>query len=111
MKQYDKICGNIERVIVKSLLVFTMLVFMVSSTMAAKPEDVIDNSNVFQSGKDYTLIMTGKSGKGKKATVITELQTVDPCASASDGDNTTMEQLRMILFLLCISQDSGKLYR
>jgi hypothetical protein len=88
-----------------------MLVFVASSAMAEKPEDVIDNSNVFQSGKDYTLIMTSKSGKGKKTSAITELQTVVPCISASDGDDTTMEQLRMILFLLCISQDSGKLYR
>ena len=100
-----------KKVIVKSLLVFTIVVFMVSSAMAAKPEDVIDNSNVFQSGKDYTLIMTGKSGKDKKATATTELQTFDPYISPSDGDDTTMEQLRMILFLLCISQDSGKLYR
>ncbi len=95
----------------ESLLVLTIVVFMVSSAMAEKPEDVIDNSNVFQSGKDYTLIMTGKSGKGKKATATTELQTFDPYISPSDGDDTTMEQLRMILFLLCISQDSGKLYR
>ncbi len=100
-----------KKVIVKSLLVFTIVVFMVSSAMAAKPEDAIDNSNVFPSGKDYTLIMTGKSGKGKKATATTELQTFDPYISPSDGDDTTMEQLRMILFLLCISQDSGKLYR
>jgi hypothetical protein len=100
-----------KKLIMESLLVLTIVVFMVSSAMAEKPEDVIDNSNVFQSGKDYTLIMTGKSGKGKKATTTTELQTFDPYISPSDGDDTTMEQLRMILFLLCISQDSGKLYR
>ncbi len=100
-----------KKLIMESLLVLTIVVFMVSSAMAEKPEDVIDNSNVFQSGKDYTLIMTGKSGKGKKATATTELQTFDPYISPSDGDDTTMEQLRMILFLLCISQDSGKLYR
>ncbi len=100
-----------KKVIMKSLLVLTVLVFMVSSAMAAKPEDAIDNLNVFPSGKHYALNMTGKSDEGKKTSAITELQTVIPCISASDGDDTTMEQLRMILFLLCISQDSGKLYR
>ena len=100
-----------KKVIMKSLLVFTMLVFMVSSAMAAKPEDVLDKSNVFPSGKYYAMNMTGKSDKGQKASAITELQTVVTCISASDGDDTTMEQLKMILFLLCISQDSGKLYR
>ncbi len=100
-----------KKLIMESLLAFTIVVFMVSSAMAEKPEDVIDNSNVSPSGKDYALNMTGKSDEGKKATAITELQTVVPCISPSDGDDTTMEQLRMILFLLCISQDSGKLYR
>ncbi len=100
-----------KKVIMKSLLVFTMLVFMVSSAMAAKPEDVLEKSNVFPSGKYYAMNMTGKSDEGKKTSAITELQTVVPCISASDGDDATMEQLRMILFLLCIYQDSGKLYR
>ncbi len=100
-----------KKVIMKSLLVFTMLVFMVSSAMAAKPEDVLYKSNGFPSGKYYAMNMTGKSDKGKKTSAINELQTVVPCISASDGDDTTMEQLRMILFLLCIYQDSGKLYR
>ncbi len=100
-----------KKVIMKSLLVFTMLVFMVSSAMAAKPEDVLYKSNGFQSGKYYAMKMTGKSDKGKKTSAINELQTVVPCISASDGDDTTMEQLRMILFLLCIYQDSSKLYR
>ncbi len=100
-----------KKLILKSLLAFTILVFMVSSAMAEKPEDVIDNSNVSPSGKYYTLNMTGKSDEGKKTSAITELQTVVPCISASDGDDTTMEQLRMVLFLLCIYQDSGKLYR
>ncbi len=100
-----------KKVIMKSLLVFSMLVFMVSSAMAAKPVDVLDKSNVFPSGKYYAMNMTGKSDKEQKTSAITELQTVVPCISSSDGDDTTMEQLRMILFLLCISQDSGKLYR
>ena len=100
-----------KKVIMKSLLIFTMLVFMVSSAMAAKPEDVLDKSNVFPSGKYYAMNMTGKSDKGQKTSAITELQTVVPGISASDGDDTAMEQLRMILFLLCIYQDSGKLYR
>ncbi len=91
-----------KKLIMESLLVFTILVFMVHPAMAAKPEDVIDNSNVFQSGKDYTLIMTDKSGKGKKATATTELQTFDPYISASDGDDDTMEQLRIILLLMCM---------
>ena len=91
-----------KKVIIKSLLVFTMLVFMVSSAMAAKPEDVIDKSNVFPSGKHYAMNMTGKSGKGKEASTTTELQTVDPYTSAFDGDDATMEQLRMILLLMCM---------
>ncbi len=92
-----------KKLIMESLLAFTILVFMVSSAMAEKPEDVIDNSNVSPSGKDYALNMTGKSDEGKKATAITELQTVVPCISASDGDDdTTMEQLRIILLLMCM---------
>ncbi len=106
-----KFVGMLKRVIVKSLLVFTMLVFMVSSAMTAKPEDVIDNSNVFTGGKKNAMNMTGKSSKSKKTSAITELQTVVPCISASYGDDTTMEQLRMILFLLCIYQDSGIVHR
>ncbi|MBO1224547.1 MAG: hypothetical protein JYX80_08950 [Candidatus Scalindua sediminis] len=98
-----------KKVIMKSLLVFTFLVFMVSSAMAAKTEDVLDKSNVFPSGKYYAMNMTGKSDKGEKTSAINELQTVVPCISLSDGDDTTMEQLRMILLLLCMYQDSGKL--
>ncbi len=100
-----------KKVIMKSLLVFSMLVFMVSSAMAAKPEDVLDKSNVLPSGKYYAMNMTGKFDKGQKTSAITELQTIVPGISASDGDDTAMEQLRMILFLLCIYQDSGKLSR
>ncbi len=106
-----KFAGMLKRVIVKCLLVFTMLVFMVSSAMAAKPEDVIDNSNVFPGGKKHAMNMTGKSSKGKKAIVTTELQTVDPCTSAFDSDDAAMEQLRMILVLLWIYQDSGIAHR
>ncbi len=91
-----------KKLIMESLLVFAMLVFVASPAMAEKPEDVIDNSNVFQSGKDYTLIMTGKSGKGKKATATTEWQTFDPYISAPDGNDTNMEQLKMILLILCM---------
>ncbi len=100
-----------RRVIIKSLLVFTMTVFMVGSAMASKPEDVINNSNLFSSGEKYALNMTGKTGKGKKAPTITELQTVDPYTSIFDVDEATIERLRMILVLLCIYQDSGKAHR
>jgi hypothetical protein len=100
-----------KKVIIGNLLVFTVLVFAVSSAIAAKPEDVMDNSNVFPSGKEYALNMAGKTGKGKKATAITEMQTVDPCTLVFDVDDATMEQLRMILVLLCIYQDSGKAHR
>jgi hypothetical protein len=99
-----------KKLIMESLLVFTILVFMVHPAMAAKPEDVIDNSNVFPSGKNYTLIMTGKSGKGKKAIATTELQTFDPYISSPDSDDATMEQLRMFMVLLFIYQEPGKLY-
>ena len=102
-----------KNVIVKSLLVFTMLLFMVGSAMAAKPEDVIDKSNVFPSGKHYAMNMTGKSGKGEKASTTTvsdsvesmtrgELQTVDPSTAAYDSDDESMDQLRMILLLMCM---------
>ncbi len=100
-----------KKVIMESLLVFTILVFMVHPAMAAKPEDVTDNkSNVFPSDKLYAMNITGKSGKGKKATATTELQTFDAYISASDGDDATMEQLRMIMLLLLVYQDPGKLY-
>ncbi len=91
-----------KKVIMKSLLVFTMLVFTVSSAMAAKPEDVIDKLNVFPSGKKYAMNITVKSGKGKEATAITELQTVDPRTPEFNVDDATMEQLRMILLLMCV---------
>ncbi len=91
-----------KKVIMKSLLVFTMLVFMVSSAMAAKPEDVIDKPNIFLNGKHYALNMTGKSGKGKEASTTTEPQTVNPSKSAPDSDDESMEQLRMILLLMCM---------
>ncbi len=94
-----------KKVIIKSLLVFTMLVFMVSSAMAAKPEDVIDKSNVFPSGKHYAMIMTVKPGnpsRGKEASTTTELQTVDPRTSTFDSDDESIEQLRTILLLMCM---------
>ncbi len=100
-----------KKLIMESLLVFAMLVFVASPAMAEKPEDVMDNkSNVFQSSKRYAMNMTGKSGKGKKATATTELQTFDPYISSPDGDDATMEQLRMIMVLLLIYQEPGKLY-
>ncbi len=90
-----------KKLITESLLVFTMLVFVASSAMAAKPEDVIDNkSNVLPSVKLYAMNMTGKSGK--KATATTELRTTDPDTPVSDGNDIKMEQLRMILLILCM---------
>ena len=90
-----------KKLIMESLLVFAMLVFVASPAMAAKPEDVIDNkSNVLPSGKLYAMNMTGKSGK--KATATTELQTTDPDTPVSDGNDINMEQLKMILLILCM---------
>ena len=92
-----------KKLIMESLLVFAMLVFVASPARAEKPEDVMDNkSNVFQSSKRYAMNMTGKSGKDKKATSTTELQTFDPYISAPDGNDATMKQLRMILLILCM---------
>ncbi|MHC4183875.1 MAG: hypothetical protein ACYSR0_11055 [Planctomycetota bacterium] len=89
-----------------------MLVFMVHPAMAAKPENVIDNkSNVFQSDKLYALNITGKSGNDKEATTITELQTDVSLPSNIDGNESSMEQIRMIMLLLLVYQDPGKLYR
>ncbi len=91
-----------KKSIMEGLLVFAMLVFMAGSAMAAKPEDVIDNkSNVLPGVKLYAMNMTGKSGK--KATATTELQTTDPNTPVvSDGNDIKMEQLRMILLILCM---------
>ncbi len=90
-----------KKLIMEGLLVFAMLVFVAGSTMAAKPEDVIDNkSNVLPGVKLYAMNMTGKSGK--KATATTELQTTDPNTPVSDGNDIKMEQLRMILLILCM---------
>jgi len=97
-----------KKMIMKSLLVFIMLVFTVSSAMA---EDVIGNSNVLPSGKKYALNITGKSGNDKEATTITELQTDVSSPSNIDGNESSMEQLRMIMLILLVSQDTGKLYR
>ncbi len=99
-----------KKLITESLLVFAMLVFVASSAMAEMPEDVIDNSNVFQRGQNYTQIMTGKSGNDKEATTITELQTEASSPSNIDGNEPSMEQLRMIMLLLLVSQEPGKLY-
>jgi hypothetical protein len=101
-----------KKIITASLLVFTMQVFMVHPAMAAKPENVIDNkSNVFQSDKLYALNITGKSGNDKEATTITELQTDVSLPSNIDGNESSMEQIRMIMLLLLVYQDPGKLYR
>jgi hypothetical protein len=92
-----------KKLIMKSLLVFAMLAFVASPAMAAKPEDVIDNkSNVLPGDKLYAMNMTGKSDK--KATATTELQTTDPDTPVSDGNdiNINMEQLKMILLILCM---------
>jgi hypothetical protein len=103
---------KMKKIITESLLVFTILVFMVHPAMAAKPEDVIDNkSNVFPSYKLYAMNITGKSGNDKEATTITELQTDASSPSNIDGHEPSMEQLRMIMLLLLVYQDPGKLYR
>jgi hypothetical protein len=102
-----------KKIITESLLVFTILVFMVHPAMAAKPEDVIDNkSNVFPSDKLYAMnTTTGKSGNDKEATIITELQTDVSSPSNTDGNESSTEQLRMIMVLMLVYQDPSKLYR
>ena len=49
-----------KKVIKGSLLVITMLVFMVGSALAAKPQDVIEMSNGFPSGMHFNLNIHGK---------------------------------------------------
>ena len=98
-----------KKLIIESLLVFAMLVFVASSAMAEKPEDVMGNSNVLPSGKKYALNITGKSGNDKEATTITELQTDASSPSNIDGHEASMEELRMLVLLLYAYQDSGKL--
>ncbi len=95
-----------KKLIMESLLVFAMLVFVASSVMAEKPEDIIDNSNGFQSGKKYALNITYKSGNDKEATTITELQTDASSPSNIDGNEASMEELRMIIVLLFAYNDS-----
>ncbi len=97
-----------KKMIMKSLLVFIILIFTVSAAMA---EDVICNSNVLPSGKKYALNITGKSGNDKETTTITELQTGASCPSNIDGHEPSTKQLRMIMILLIAYQDPGKLYR
>jgi hypothetical protein len=97
-----------KKIITESLLVFTILVFMVHPAMAAKPEDVIDNkSNVFPSDKLYAMNITGKSGNDKEATTITELQTDTSSPSNIDGREPSMEQLRILMLLLLVGQGPG----
>ena len=98
-----------KKLIMVSLLVFAMLVFVASSAMAEKPEDVMGNSNVLPSGKKYALNIADKSGNDKEATTITELQTEASSPSNIDGHEASMEQLRMLMLLLFAYQDSGKL--
>ncbi len=95
-----------KKLIMESLLVFAMLVFMASSAMAEKPEDIMGNSNVLPSGKKYALNITGKSGNDKEATTITELQTEASSPLNIDGHEAYMEQLRMIMILLFAYNDS-----
>jgi hypothetical protein len=95
-----------KKLIMESLLVFAMLVFVASSAMAEKPEDIMGNSNVLPSGKKYALNITGKSGNDKEATTITELQTDASSPSNIDGHEAYMEQLRMIMILLFAYNDS-----
>ncbi len=99
-----------KKLIMESLLVFAMLIFLASSAMAEKPEDVMGNSNVLPSGKKYALNIAGKSGNDKEAITITELQTDASSPSNIDGHEASMEPLRMILFLM-LCQEPGKLYR
>ena len=99
-----------KKLIMESLLVFTILVFMVHPAMAAKPEDVTNNkSNVFPSNKLYAMNITGKSGNDKEATTITELQTDASSPLNIDGHEASVEQLRMIIVLLFAYNDSIKL--
>jgi hypothetical protein len=95
---------KMKKIIMKSLSVLTIVVFMVSSAMAEKSEYIVDDSNVFPSGKHYALNMTGKTDKAKKATAAIELQTSDPYISPSDcgGGDAATEKLRMILLLMCM---------
>ncbi len=95
-----------KKLIMETLLVFAMLVFMASSAMAEKPEDIMGNSNVLPSGKKYALNITGKSGNDKEATTITELQTEASSPLNIDGHEAYMEQLRMIMILLFAYNDS-----
>ncbi len=95
-----------KKLIMESLLVFAMLVFVASSVMAEKPEDVMGHSNVLPSGKKYALNITYKSGNDKEATTITELQTDASSPSNIDGHEASMEELRMIIVLLFAYNDS-----
>ncbi len=91
-----------KKIITERLLVFTMLVFMVHPAMAAEPGDITDNkSNVLPSDKLYAMNMTDKSDKDATS-IITELLTTDPNTSVSDGNDIDMEQLKMILLILCM---------
>jgi hypothetical protein len=98
-----------KKLIMESLLVFAMLVFVASSAMAEKPEDIMGYSNVLPSGKKYALNITGKSGNDKEATTITELQTDASSPSNIEGHEASTEQLRMIIILLFAYNDSIKL--
>ncbi len=98
-----------KKLIIESLLIFAMLVFVASSAMAEKPEDIMGHSNVLPSGKKYALNITGKSGNDKEATTITELQTEASSPSNIDGNESSAEQLRMIMILLFAYNDSIKI--
>ena len=98
-----------KKLIMESLLVFAMLVFVASSAMAEKPEDIMGYSNVLPSGKKYALNIIGKSGNDKEATTITELQTDASSPLDIDGHEASVEQLRMIIVLLFAYNDSIKL--
>ena len=93
-----------KKIITESLLVFTMMVFLVSPAMAAaaEPGDIMDNkSNVLSSDKLYAMNTTGKSGKDATS-IITELLPTDTKTPVSDGNDTDMEQLKKILLILCM---------
>lgn len=90
-----------KKIVMKSLLVVTILVFTATSSIAARHEGTIDKSNVFQSSKKYDMNITGMPGKDKKVATTSELQRIAPYKTAFN-DDITMEQLRLILLLMCL---------
>jgi hypothetical protein len=90
-------------------LIATMLVFGVSASMAAKPQEVIEMSNGYPSGAHFNLNIHGRDGYcdaapggnsvfiseygtstiqyvTNKRSSVTELTALDPCAECLDND-------------------------